>query len=427
MRNLSFLAWNVEGLLDKLTDDDFYEFITNYDICCLSETFTQFSFDFNMKFNDFLYSHCAAVKHSRLGRASGGVLMLIKKDIEEYVQIIETNTQNVLGIILSKNWANTDKDILLLGTYVHPVDSVFYTDKDYTCTLELIEQFILEQIEEGKEYLYIIGGDLNARIASWGLSPTTDNDPQDPSTDNDNNYTRNAQDTTTNGFGKRLIELCTTFDMTPLNGLEEKNFDGNYTFHSARGNSTIDHFLCSTELLVHINGYQTLNRIDSMHLPITLSVQSAHTPQNKVEDNRQPPKKRIIWNEEKKQEYLGHLEQENSKEILEQITAELDTDIEASLDKFYNLLKEAGKGMIKTITTGGKSKRQKAWYDKECRNKKKLASQALIKLTRLKKRNNPGMHEQRKKDYLEKRSEYHKTVKEKKERIQKEYIQHTSS
>ena len=418
-RQLSYLAWNVEGLLDKLEDDEFYEFITNHDICCLSETFTRFSFDFNIKFKDYIYSHCEAVKYSHMGRASGGLLMLIKKDITEFVQIIETNAQNILGIVLSKHWANTDKDILILGTYVHPADSIFYTDKDYTCTLESLEHCILEQIEAGKEYSYIIGGDLNARISDWALSTTANNDTNDINTDDTINYPRNAQDTITNGFSKRLIELCTTFNMTPLNGLEEKNFDGNYTFHSVRGNSTIDHFLCSTELLEHINGYQTLEMIQSMHLPIKLNIQSAHTAPDSTEDNSQYTKKRIIWNEEKKQDYLGHLENETSKETLKQLVAELDTDIEASLEKFYDLIKEAGKGMVKTITTGGKIKRQKEWYDKECRNKKKVARQALTKLTRTNKKNNPVMHEQRKTDYIEKRTEYHKTIKEKKKAYRK--------
>ena len=240
-----FMSWNVEGLFNKLSDDDFVDYITSFHFCCLCETFTYNSFDFDVKFNDFIHAHCPATKFTRMGRPSGGVIVLVKEELRRFIEVIETNIKQVLCIKINKNWLNTEKDIMFIGTYVHPVSSVFYTDKDYNNTLEMIEQFIIDQIDQDKDYSYIIGGDLNARIGDWGLISSKENDENN---EEDNRYERISQDQIINGFGNKLIEICTTFDLTPTHGLTEKQFDGNFTFYAPRGNSTIDYFLCSTEL-----------------------------------------------------------------------------------------------------------------------------------------------------------------------------------
>lgn len=43
-------------------------------------------------------------------------------------------------------------------------------------------------------------------------------------------YARESEDSCINSFGKKLIELCTVFDLLPVNGLVSKKFDNRYTF-----------------------------------------------------------------------------------------------------------------------------------------------------------------------------------------------------
>ena len=63
----------------------------------------------------------------------------------------------------------------------------------------------------------MVAGDLNARIGDWSLSvDVTSNDVLRCNVDEEGN--RQSQDKITNQFGKILIDFCTTFHFTPLNG-----------------------------------------------------------------------------------------------------------------------------------------------------------------------------------------------------------------
>ena len=88
---ISFLSWNVGGLIGKLRDPDFVNYVTSFDVCCLQETFTFPSFDFSISFDEFLVFHSPAVRLSRMGRGSGGTLLLIKKSLSEFVSVVQTN------------------------------------------------------------------------------------------------------------------------------------------------------------------------------------------------------------------------------------------------------------------------------------------------------------------------------------------------
>ena len=69
---INVLAWNIENLLAKITLKGVCEFINDYDLVILSETYTFNTFDFSIKFPDFNVFHWPAEKLSRRGRASGG-------------------------------------------------------------------------------------------------------------------------------------------------------------------------------------------------------------------------------------------------------------------------------------------------------------------------------------------------------------------
>jgi hypothetical protein len=73
------MIWNVNGLMAKLPDSDFVEYICSFDFCVLSETFTLPSFDFSIHFDEFIVLHSPGVKLSKMGHVSGGTVMLIKK------------------------------------------------------------------------------------------------------------------------------------------------------------------------------------------------------------------------------------------------------------------------------------------------------------------------------------------------------------
>ena len=404
------MCWNIEGLLGKMLDPDFVEYITSFDICCLCETFTSNLFDFNIHFKDFLVFHCPAVKFTRKGRASGGVILLIKNSLADYVQCIDTHIESVLCVRFSKSLFQSEKDVLFFGVYNHPVDSRFYIDKDYPCTLAMLEQFILTQLEESDDFHCIVGGDLNARIGEWGLS--TDVDSSVVRKD-ETVYERKSKDSTINGFGKLLIEFCTVFNMTPLNGLCQQHFDGDFTFYSDRGNSAIDFFLCSIEIIDYVQLCNVVDRVESHHMPIAMKMKCTDSseiePEQKIEFTE-----RIRWDPDKLRDFNDFMALDSSNALLSEMTKEVDHDIESSLTNFTNLLTEAGDCMRKTSRTGGSTRPFCRWYDAECRHLKRDANRALSSYKRSRKEKDPISHEQRKRDYTIKRSLYQTKIREKK-------------
>ena len=76
MKSLSFLHWNVNGLLSKIQDSDFMSYLCTFDFVCIVETFVEeIQSDVFVGYNVFCKP---AVKFTRQGRCSGGVICLVK-------------------------------------------------------------------------------------------------------------------------------------------------------------------------------------------------------------------------------------------------------------------------------------------------------------------------------------------------------------
>ena len=217
----------MEGLYEKLSLDGLCEFIQTFDILGLGETFTLPGFDFNIKFPDFFALHCPATKYSKMGRPSGGLVLLIRKSLAQHIEIVETHISHIFAIKISKKLLNTTKDLLFITMYNHPKESVFYKRKDYYSTLEQLEYFLANNIEKGKDYDLLISGDLNARIGEWEYQEEQESDDEDQQV----TYERASQDQQINEIGKTLIELCVSFCLTPLAGLKEKKIHFSLYFY----------------------------------------------------------------------------------------------------------------------------------------------------------------------------------------------------
>ena len=408
--SLKFLNWNLEGLLEKINLDGFCDFINSFHIIGLGETFTNSNFDFSIKFKDFDAIHCPAEQFSHHGRPSGGLVLLVKKTLKDMVEKIETGISHVLSIKIKKEFLGTSQDLLYICTYIHPVGSIFYSNKDYQNTLEEIEQFILDQTEGRNDLDIILGGDLNARVGDWSFQEDTEGDRGDED-DEGKIYSRKTQDIVINNHGKKLIEICTMFSLTPLGGLKEKSFDSKFTFLGHRGSSHIDHFVISTKMLDKISNFKIMDRIESSHLPITMTLNC-----KKGEESVQSQEKKISkikWQEDKVEECREILMSDKTKKDLKQAELMTETDIDGSLQLFNRIMKKANNPMKKTFTVNTGRSPPKKWYDKECQKQKISTKKQLGRLNRINAQQNPEEYQQEKTNYLEKKMEYHRLVREK--------------
>ena len=278
---------------------------------------------------------------------------------------------------------------------------------------------MLDQLEEDEEYDYIINGDLNARIGDWGLSVGESEIGGED--DDEEEITRTSQDGIVNDNGHKLVQICTAFNTTSLSGIKYKRFDDNFTFIGRRGCSTIDHFICSVGLLDNVVEYRTMNRVESQHMPIEMTLVSSNqraTEERREEETREISKTR--WREAKKEESANILNKPRTIRALEEATEALDISVDEGVENFDKVMKEVNKPMNSTLKIGGQNEPKKKWFDKECETKKKQARQALVNLNKINAKKKKEEYKLAKDSYLDKRISYQKLVREKRKQYKRE-------
>jgi len=407
--NFTFLSWNIEGLINKLSDHDFVNFVTSFDVVCLQETFATASFDFDIHFDKFLVVVSPAVRLSRMGRSSGGTVLLVRKSLSDYVTVVESGVDNILCVRLSKMLFGSDKDVVFIGTYIHPTSSPYYQDKEYDCTIDELEHVVLS-ILEGDDVHFVVGGDLNARIGEWGLEVTDDGDDETNAfSDTTFTFARKSEDKTVNNFGRSLINFCSVFDLLPLNGLVQSGFDDTFTFLSENGRSVIDYFLCSVDFAPFICSLSVLSRVESAHMPIVLSCQRQSRCDHSESESEKMSFSKVKWDPTKAHLFCEFMFSEHAAETLADANERLEDDIETSLAMFTDLLHEASTCMKREVTVGGRaSRRRSKWYDNECEFLKRDARRSLARYRRTHRAADNVI-------YKEKRNLYMKTIREKKQ------------
>jgi hypothetical protein len=267
-------------------------------------------------------------------------------------------------------------------------------------------------MEAGRDVYYLIGGDFNARVGDWCLEGVNDEFEEA----RESEFERETQDVVVNNFGKRLIQLCSMFNFVPLNGLVEQNFDGNFTFFSERGNSTIDLFLSSVDFVSFVKSLKVVGRVESQHMPVQLDACAVlkENPKTEPEITRVD---KLTWDPQKAHLFLDFLNSDVGQHALDDATAIIDDDSEAALGKFVNLLIDASQCMRRSIIVGGRARRDtNRWFDKECRDSKREVRRLLNRYMRTRKIEDKILYTQKKTAYQdmikEKKKKYKETVQE---------------
>ena len=127
--------------------------VQSYDILCVTETKTDTS-DIISFPNYTYFSQC---RKQPFVRKSGGIGIFIKDELANYVTIIESESDYVCWLKLSKSCLNIDEDLYLGAVYVPPVESRFHT-QDETDMFEVE----ISSMCVSHRYVLLLG-DFNAR------------------------------------------------------------------------------------------------------------------------------------------------------------------------------------------------------------------------------------------------------------------------
>ena len=94
----------------------------------------------------FFYVPGVTLTDATTARPSGGVALLVRKELSPFVFQIHTEYDNVIILKLSSELLGTGSDVVLLGLSVPAANRVYHKETESTNGISLIEQCILNAV-----------------------------------------------------------------------------------------------------------------------------------------------------------------------------------------------------------------------------------------------------------------------------------------
>ena len=183
------------------------------------------------------------------------------------------------------------RDVTFVCVYVPPQDSPYYDDA--SDGIAILENCLTYLSIASSDCLLIHCGDFNSRTSD--VTTNFEADIHDMLSIVFAS-SRKSQDSKVNDFGKMLLSLSLSFNLTILNGLIAGDERGKFTYISPQGNSVTDYFIVSTELITRCKSQKLCNSILSSHMPVELTMTSKTEMYSDDYVRDQMPQSQIIWN-----------------------------------------------------------------------------------------------------------------------------------
>ena len=184
---MKLCSWNIAGLKDKLEKKEIFDFIQDYDIVWILETKTYF----HLSVPGFMVYRNV----SPTGMNRGGVVMLVKNRLKDFICNVNMEVDGQIWIVLS--FLITVK---LGGVYIPPHDSPYYERSQWGA--------VAAQLAGPADHV-IVMGDLNARVGTPVLSDARGHPYR---------Y-EGVVDAVVNGHGREALNICKNSQMVVMNHL----------------------------------------------------------------------------------------------------------------------------------------------------------------------------------------------------------------
>ncbi|KMQ88014.1 hypothetical protein RF55_12574 [Lasius niger] len=280
-----------------------------------------------------------AKRRNRKGRAVGGILLGVKKNLT----MVRVEEEEEEGRIVCKI-KREEEMWRIVGIYVNG---------DMGKKLK----GIMEWMEEGGEEIKtIIGGDFNARTGEEGGWRGEESEEEVKG--------RRSKDKKMNKDGKMLVECLEERGWSILNGSAAGDEEGEFTYTGGRGDTVIDYILGNGEIRDRMERLEVGEEVDSDHHPVILWMKG----KERGSEGRRGGAgiiRRGTWDEEGRNEFrrgLGIIREEG-KEIQQE-------------------LEEMGGRIKKTLEVceeqrGYGKRNRRGWWNEECRERKKEVRKEL--------------------------------------------------
>ena len=331
-RNIRIIFWNVAGITNK--DEDFWEYLKEYEIIVLIETWTEEREWEKRKEGlpkGYDWKGQMASREKKKGRASGGILVGIKEGIKW------TGWREITEGLIEVNMEIKKEKWKIIAIY------------NKHGSKELIDK-LQEELEEEKGML-IIGGDFNGRIGTEG----------ELIWDGNQEGKRNSRDKTINREGEYILDLINRNGWGILNGNCKGDEEGEWTY-IGRGNSVVD-YICNAETWEEIEEMKVGERGESDHQPLEIRIR------REIKDRKEKREREWIIMEEWSENGVEKYREKMRRAEWEGITVNEQWE---DLARKINEAIEKKKVVKWTRKTG-----EKRWWDKECKVSKRKVTEAM--------------------------------------------------
>ena len=252
-------SWNFCGLQKFENNATFREYLLNFDIVGLLETWGYRIGQFDSFISNYTCFDSVRIKNDRALRSSGGIAVFVKNYFIECSLITHILPELPDCVVLHiKNSSISDvPDIIVYITYVSPEGSSIYESREYTCGIDYIDSNIFHIKELFPQCLLYIAGDFNARTKTMLDYIPADNldlifNMKLDYTADSFEMNRNNMGLQYNNFGKSLVNFCCLHSVHIVNGRLHGDIRGNFTCITHNGASTVDYHLAFSHLFDYI-------------------------------------------------------------------------------------------------------------------------------------------------------------------------------
>ena len=188
---------------------------------------------------------------------------------------------------------------------------------------------------------------------------------------------RKSADTSSNIYGKQLIEFCQGNDLFIVNGrLGEDSINPRLT---CKDSGTIDYFICSSKLVQYLNDFSVFNcstLFSDLHSAISLNINVQYAQKNTTNHDHSNAKERIkLWDCDKVHLFEANCDRLKIQSISDQLECmshnsisktEIDTVVK-DFECLFQTTSNATFGTKKKNKNSNTTNNNKPWYNFECK------------------------------------------------------------
>jgi len=245
------------GLGNK--DRDFWNKLKEWEVIVLVETWVERKGWENVRWRlskGYIWGMQWAERKYKKGRARGGMIMGVKKELREGKEAFQTDMKRIIV-------GNVRKDgqrWRIIGVYARQgVGEV----------LQGVGSWI-EERESG--WSTIIGGDFNnARTGEIGAGIELEDGGKEREEEREERE-RKSKDKRINREGRILVDFLEERGWGIMNGSTRGDKQGEYTFSGGTGNTVIDYVMGNEEVRDRVRSLRVEDKIDSDHHPVVVQM-----------------------------------------------------------------------------------------------------------------------------------------------------------